>query len=107
MLNTLLFVHFVIALLLIIIILLQNSSTSVLLNTDDKRNYNIGIMSRRATASFLTKATIIVAIMFFINAIVLGNLCSRKNKNFLLKLEKQQQEESDNKKEKNTVPIAQ
>ena len=78
MLNTLLFIHLVIAILLIIIILLQKTSTDGLSGIGGGGN-NMGVMSGRSAATFLTRTTIALGIMFFVNALVLANLSTNKH----------------------------
>ena len=48
----------------------------------------MGIMSGRSAANFLTRTTIILAIVFFVNAIILANLSTQKHNDFATKLEK-------------------
>lgn len=72
MFNSLLFVHLVIAITLIIVILLQKTSSDGLSGIGGGNN--MGIMSGRAAANFLTRTTIILAVIFFINALILANL---------------------------------
>lgn len=106
MLNTLLFVHLVIALLLVVVILLQKTSTDGLSGIGGGGN-NMGIMSGRSAASFLTKTTIILATVFFVNAIILANLSTQKHNDFATKLEETEQKESKNKSsEEEHIPIA-
>jgi preprotein translocase subunit SecG len=107
MLNTLLFVHLVIALLLVIVILLQKTSTDGLSGIGGGGN-NMGVMSGRSAANFLTKTTIILAIVFFANAIVLANLSTKKHTDFSTKLEKIEQTTDEDKTdsvEEVAVPI--
>ena len=94
MLNTLLFIHIVIAMLLIIVVLLQKTGTDGLSGIGGGiSGGNMGLVSSRSAATFLTRVTIILAVLFFLNAIILGNLSSKKNDDIVKKLE---QMESDN-----------
>ncbi|MDC0864558.1 preprotein translocase subunit SecG [Rickettsiaceae bacterium] len=83
MLNTLLFVHLSIAILLVIVILLQKTSTDGLSGIGGGNN--MGLVSGRSAANFLTRTTVILAVVFFANAIMLANLSSRSNKDVLHK----------------------
>lgn len=76
MFNTLLFIHLIIAILLIIVILLQRTSTDGLSGIGDGGG-NMGLVSGRSAANFMTRTTIVLAVMFFANALVLANLSSR------------------------------
>ena len=105
MLNTLLFVHLIVALLLVAVILLQKTSTDGLSGIGGGSN-NMGIMSGRSAANFLTRTTIILAIVFFVNAIILANLSTQKHNDFATKLEKIEQKENNQKVEEETIPIA-
>ena len=105
MLNTLLFVHLVIALLLIVVILLQKTSTDGLSGIGGGGN-NMGIMSGRSAANFLVRTTIILATVFFINAVVLANLSTQKHNDFTSKLEAIEQNETEPKLEEEHIPIA-
>lgn len=76
MMDILLFVHIVIAILLIAVILLQQTGTDGLSGIGGGNN--MGIVSARSAAHFLTKTTVVLATLFFINAIILANLSSKK-----------------------------
>jgi len=104
MLNTLLFVHLIIALLLVIVILLQKTSTDGLSGIGGGGN-NMGVISGRSTANFLTKTTIILAIVFFGNALVLANLSTQKYTDIATKLEQAEEKEGEIKAEE-ALPIA-
>lgn len=104
MLNTLLFVHLIIALLLVIVILLQKTSTDGLSGIGGGNN--MGIMSGRAAANFLTRTTIILAIVFFANAMILANLSTQKHNDFATKLEKIEQEQKNINSGEEHIPIA-
>jgi preprotein translocase subunit SecG len=89
MINTLLFVHLVIAILLIIVILLQRTSTDGISSIGGGNN--MGLVGARSAANFLTKITIFLAIVFFVNALVLANLASRAICSLIQKIETQKQ----------------
>ena len=72
MFNTLLFIHLVIAILLIVVILLQRTSADGLSGIGGSGN--MGLVSGRSVANFMTKTTIVLATVFFCNAIILANL---------------------------------
>lgn len=99
MMNILLFIHIVIAVLLIIVILLQRTGADGLSGIGGGNN--MGIVSGRSAANFLTRITIILATMFFVNAIVLANLSAKKNPDLVEKIEK-----LENNGEGTSVPIA-
>ncbi len=105
MLNTLLFIHLIVALLLVAVILLQKTSTDGLSGIGGGGN-NMGIMSGRSAANFLTRTTIILAIVFFVNAVILANLSTQKYNDFATKLEKIEHKENNQKIEEETIPIA-
>ena len=105
MLNTLLFVHLIVALLLVAVILLQKTSTDGLSGIGGGGN-NMGIMSGRSAANFLARTTIILAIVFFVNAIILANLSTQKHNDLATKLEKIEQKENNQKVEEESIPIA-
>lgn len=105
MLNTLLFIHLVVALLLIAVILLQKTSTDGLSGIGGGGN-NMSLMSGRSTANFLTKMTIILGAIFFINALALANLSSKSTKGISSKLEEIKHEPSPLQMEDTTLPVA-
>lgn len=86
MFNTLLFIHLVISLLLIVIILIQKTSTDGLSGIGGGGN-NMGLVSGRAAANFLTKTTIFLAVIFFVNALILANISSNNQGNISKKLD--------------------
>jgi len=88
----------VIAVLLIIVILLQRTGADGLSGIGGN---NMGVVSGRSAASFLTKLTIILAAMFFTNSLVLANLSSRKNPDIAKKIEHLEE-----KKQENSLPMA-
>ena len=106
MINTLLFIHLIIAILLVIVILLQKTSTDGLSGIGGGGG-NIGLVSGRSVANFLTRTTVILAITFFCNALVLANLSSQPRSNLTNKLEKSSEQNSiDSSAEKETLPMA-
>jgi len=99
MMNILLFIHMVIAVLLIIVILLQRTGTDGLSGIGGGNN--MGVVSARSAANFLTKTTIVLAGLFFVNALVLANLSSRRAPNVAEQIEQQE-----NKLQEDSLPIA-
>ncbi len=79
MIEILLFVHIVIAVLLIAVILLQQTGTDGLSGLGGGGAGNMGLITARSAANFLTRVTIVLTVLFFVNAIVLANLSSRKS----------------------------
>jgi preprotein translocase subunit SecG len=107
MINTLLFIHLIIAILLVIVILLQKTSTDGLSGIGGGGGGNIGLVSGRSVANFLTRTTAILAIIFFCNALVLANLSSQPRGNLTNKLEKSSEQNGiDSSAEKETLPMA-
>ena len=106
MLNTLLFIHLVVALLLVAVILLQKTNTDGLSGIGGGNSLG-GVMTGRAAANFLTKTTIVLATIFFVNAIILANLSTKKHIDIDTKLKNTLQEEkSPSDQGENSVPIA-
>lgn len=68
--NVLLFIHFVMAILLIAAILLQKTSVD---GVSTLSGNNMSLVSTKSVNIFLTRTTIVLAIMFFINSIILAN----------------------------------
>jgi preprotein translocase subunit SecG len=97
MMNILLFVHLVVALLLIVVILLQRTGADSLSGIGGS---NMGIVTGRSAANFLTKTTVALAVIFFINAIILANLSSQSSGGIVKKIEEVQPEET------TTLPMA-
>jgi preprotein translocase subunit SecG len=97
MINILLIVHIVIGVLLVISILLQKTSSDSLANLTGNNN---SLVSSRGAANFLTKTTIVLAASFMINAIILGNLSTRKSAKIM------ETEETTNREQKQELPIA-
>lgn len=98
MFNTLLFVHFIVSILLIIAILLQKTSSDGLSGLGSAHN-NSGLVSQATISSFLVRTTTILAIIFFANAIILGNLVTKARPSIEKKIEIQENT--------STIPIAQ
>lgn len=96
MMNILLFIHIVISVLLVTAILLHKTGADSLSGLSG-RNEGIGIVTSKAATSFLTRIIVILATCFFINAIILANLSSKKNTSITDKLQLQGT---------NTVPLA-
>jgi len=107
MINTLLFVHLVIAVLLVVVILLQKTSTDGLSGIGGGGN-NMGVVSGRSAASFLTRTTVVLGVVFFANALVLANLSSKSHKEISTKLEEVEKNSAASKdiKEDTALPIA-
>jgi preprotein translocase subunit SecG len=99
--SILLFVHVIIAVLLIAVILLQQTGTDGLSGIGGSGGGNMGMVTARSAANFLTRTTIILAILFFINAIILANLSSQKQVDLDKKIN-----ESLEKEEGTTLPMA-
>jgi len=106
MINTLLFIHLTIAVLLVITILLQKTSTDGLSGIGGGGS-NMGVISGRSAASFLTRTTVVLATVFFINALVIANLSSQKHTDFVEKIEQIETEDSAPEAvENSSLPIA-
>jgi preprotein translocase subunit SecG len=90
MMNTLLFLHIVVALLLVITILLQKTSSDGLSGIGGGGN-NMGLVSGRSAASFLTRTTIVLATLFFINSIILANIGNKYQSTIIDKIEQTNQ----------------
>ena len=75
MLDILLVVHVVIAVLLIAVILLQKNSADALAGLGGGNN--MGVVSARGAANFMTRMTVILAIAFMSNSLVLANLSNK------------------------------
>lgn len=116
MFSTLLFIHLIIAILLIIVILLQRTSTDGLSGIGG--GGNMGLVSGRSAANFMTKTTIILAVLFFVNALVLANLSSKPSEGLTKKMEteilldeqnansKVQEDDATASEEKTSLPVA-
>ena len=105
MINTLLFIHLVVAILLIVVILLQKTSSDGLSGIGGGGN-NMGLVSGRSAANFLTKTTIALAAIFFINAIILANISSKPKTSISNKIEKSLEEKKETPKTEKELPIA-
>lgn len=101
MLNTLLFVHLIIAILLVIAILLQKTGTDGLSGISGGGN-NMGLVSGKTVVGFLNKTTVILGILFFVNAIILANLSTRSNLSAVEKLQESEKAVEENA----SVPMA-
>ena len=105
MINTLLFVHLIIAILLVIVILLQKTSTDGLSGIGGGGN-NMGLMSGRSAANFLTRTTVTLAVIFFCNALILANLSSKSHSNLTSKMESTEQNTTKTNTESESLPMA-
>lgn len=105
MINTLLFIHLIIAILLVIVILLQKTSTDGLSGIGGGGN-NMGLVSGRSAASFITRTTVVLAIVFFANALVLANLSSKPHDTISSKMETTEQVETKAEPENAALPMA-
>ncbi|GAB4166177.1 MAG: preprotein translocase subunit SecG [Rickettsiaceae bacterium] len=105
MLNTLLFVHLVVAVLLVVVILLQKTSTDGLSGIGGGGN-NMGLVSGRSAANFLTRTTIVLGIAFFLNSIVIANLSTKSHSTITDKVEKSEELPISGPEETATLPIA-
>jgi preprotein translocase subunit SecG len=68
--NILLFIHFVIAIFLVASILLQKTSVD---GVSTLSGNNMSLVSTKSVNTFLTRTTITLAVLFFINSIILAN----------------------------------
>ncbi|MEY3196919.1 MAG: preprotein translocase subunit SecG [Pseudomonadota bacterium] len=86
MLDILLVVHAVIALLLIAVILMQKNSGDGLagLGSSGGGN-NMGVVTARTAANFMTKTTVVLATAFIINSLILANLSNKSGKHSRVK----------------------
>ena len=105
MINTLLFIHLIIAILLVVVILLQKTSTDGLSGIGGGGN-NMGLVSGRSAATFLNRMTVILAVIFFGNALVLGNLSSQPRNYISTKLENSVKNPGSQPAGNETLPIA-
>lgn len=78
MLEILLIIQIVVSVLLITVILLQRTSSDGLSGLASGNN--MGVVSARTAANFMTRTTMILAIIFVINSLVLANLSTKKSK---------------------------
>ncbi len=93
MIDILLFVHITIAILLIIVILMQRRSDGI---SSISGGNNMGVVSAKTVGNFLTKSTIILTILFLINAIVLANLSSKKKSDLVSKINEIEENQAEN-----------
>ena len=101
MLNTLLFIHLVISILLVVVILLQRTSADGLSGLSNA-NGGMGLVSGSGAANFLTRTTVVLAVLFFVNAIILANLSSKPRASLEMEVDKAIEQT-----EQKAVPIAQ
>lgn len=100
MLQILLVFHIILAITLIGIILLQKSSSDGLKGIGG--GGNDAIISSSSSANFMTKLTTILAIIFMVNSLILGNLSNvNSDKTIIDELESKTQKE-----EKQDLPMA-
>ena len=88
MIDILLIVHVIISLLLLISILLQKTSSDSIANLAGSES---GVVSAQSAANFLVKSTVVLATLFMLNCLVLGNLCHKKSEK--VQMDKLQMEE--------------
>ncbi|PCJ27579.1 MAG: preprotein translocase subunit SecG [Rickettsiales bacterium] len=105
MINTLLFVHMIISALLIVVILLQKTSKDGLSGIGGGGN-NMGVVSGRSAATFLTRTTIILAVAFFANALVLANLSAKRQESISAKIQKTERNATKADSKKSSLPMA-
>ena len=99
MIDTLLILQIVIGILLVIAILLQKTSVDGVASLGGGSNMNVvGVAS---AANFISKATVLLVVVFMSNALVLANLSSKKESAISKKFQ-----ELESKTETNAVPIA-
>lgn len=89
----------ILAVALVFIILIQRNASDGLSGLSGGSGSFGGVVSARASASFLTKTTAILATLFIINCLILGNLASKKSHKSLLDtapvIEKNQEQEKE------------
>jgi preprotein translocase subunit SecG len=71
--------HIIVSVLLVSVILFQSNSSDELKGIGGGSSGLDGVMSSAASASFVTKLTSILAIIFMINCLVLSNISSRES----------------------------
>lgn len=76
--QVLIVVHAIVAVLLITIILLQKSNTDGLKGIGGG-DVNSSVLSGSSSSSLLIKITVILAVVFMVNCLVLANISSRKS----------------------------
>jgi preprotein translocase subunit SecG len=103
----LLIVQIILAVILIGLVLIQKSSSDGLSGLSGGGG-NLGVVSSRASANFLTKSTAVVMTLFMINCLILGNLAARTSKKASIveqiKIEKQQKQKTE--QDVSTAPLA-
>jgi len=87
MLDVFFVVQIVLSVALVASILLQNSNADGLSGLSGSSS--TGVVSGRASANFMVRFTTVLAILFMINSIFLGNMVARSNskKNVMIELE--------------------
>lgn len=80
MLDILLVIHVVVAILLIAVILLQRNSADALAGLGGGGGGNMGIVTARSATNFMTRMTVVLAIAFMGNSLVLANLSNKSTK---------------------------
>ena len=99
--SILLIIHIVVAILIVAMVLLQPSSSGDGLVSTYSATGNF--MSARAAANFMTKFTMILAIIFMTNTLLLGMIATKKSSaNSIVEKVLQEQEGEDN----ISVPLA-
>lgn len=81
--TVLMVAHLIISALLVGIILLQRTSEDSLGGLSGGSGFS-GIMSVRSSASFFSKLTVILAVLFMVNCLVLANLSLKESKKSIL-----------------------
>ncbi len=102
MMNILLVVHLVVCLLLVVSILLQKTSSDSIANLAGNSS---GVISAQGAANFLTKTTTVLATIFMLNAILMGNLSTRKSPQ-AIEIEKNIMEQKAQESKAKELPIA-
>lgn len=93
MLNFLLIIQIILAVMLIGSVLIQKTSSDGLSGLSSGSNLNV--FSSRSAANFLAKITAILAVLFMINSIVLGNITiktARSGSSVIENIQKKQEE---------------
>ena len=107
MLDILLIIHVVVAILLIAVILLQRNSADALAGLGGGGGGNMGIVTARSATNFMTRMTVILAIAFMGNSLVLANLSNKSAKHHDEKgLTEKLEEKSGEKESAKKVPMA-
>lgn len=103
MLNILLVVHLVVCSLLIAVILLQKNKGDALAGLAANSGGS-GLVSARGAANFLSRITVILAILFMGNSLILANLSGKSNKSS--EIEKHLEKKEDTKNDNKSIPMA-